>query len=92
MQDEKQDVKIEIYKIGFLVSIIHTLDIENVVIKELLEVYYTGLEQGKLNGFSDTEIIINGKPNLIEFLLNQEIVEFDIDINKNKINKKALNF
>lgn len=92
MQDEKQDVKIEIYKIGFLVSIIHTLDIENVVIKELLEVYYSGLEQGKLNGFTDTEIIINDKPNLIEFLLNQEIVEFNIDINKNKINKKALNF
>ena len=92
MQDEKQDVKIEIYKIGFLVSIIHTLDIENVVIKELLEVYYSGLEQGKLNGFTDTEIIINDKPNLIEFLLNQEIFEFNIDINKNKINKKALNF
>lgn len=92
MQDEKQDVKIEIYKIGFLVSIIHTLDIENVVIKELLEVYYSGLEQGKLNGFTDTEIIINDKPNLIEFLLNQEMVEFYIDINKNKINKKALNF
>ena len=92
MQDEKQNVKIEIYKIGFLVSIIHTLDIENVVIKELLEVYYSGLEQGKLNGFTDTEIIINDKPNLIEFLLNQEIVEFNIDINKNKINKKALNF
>ena len=92
MQDEKQNVKIEIYKIGFLVSIIHTLDIENVVIKELLEVYYSGLEQGKLNGFTDTEIIINDKPNLIEFLLNQEMVEFYIDINKNKINKKALNF
>lgn len=92
MQDEKQDVKIEIYKIGFLVSIIHTLDIENVVIKELLEVYYSGLEQGKLNGFTDTEIIISDKPNLINFLLNQEIVEFNIDINKNKINKKALNF
>ena len=92
MQDEKQDVKIEIYKIGFLVSIIHTLDIENVVIKELLEVYYSGLEQGKLNGFTDTEIIINDKPNLIEFLLNQEIVEFNIDINKNKINRKILNF
>ena len=92
MQDEKQDVKIEIYKIGFLVSIIHTLDIENVVIKELLEVYYSGLEQGKLNGFTDTEIIINDKPNLINFLLNQETVEFNIDINKNKINKKALNF
>lgn len=92
MQDEKQDVKIEIYKIGFLVSIIRTLDIENVVIKELLEVYYSGLEQGKLNGFTDTEIIISDKPNLINFLLNQEIVEFNIDINKNKINKKALNF
>ena len=92
MQDEKQDVKIEIYKIGFLVSIIHTLDIENVVIKELLEVYYSGLEQGKLNGFTDTEIIINDKPNLIEFLLNQKIVEFDIDINKNKINRKIVNF
>lgn len=92
MQDEKQDVKIEIYKIGFLVSIIHTLDIENVVIKELLEVYYSGLEQGKLNGFTDTEIIISDKPNLINFFLNQEIVEFKLQEEKNELNRKILNF
>lgn len=92
MQDEKQDVKIEIYKIVFLVSIIHTLDIENVVIKELLEVYYSGLEQGKLNGFTDTEIIISDKPNLINFFLNQEIVEFKLQEEKNELNRKILNF
>lgn len=92
MQDEKQDVKIEIYKIGFLVSLLHNLDLEKNVVRELLETYYSGLEQGKLNGFTDTEIIISDKPNLINFLLNQEMVEFNIDINKNKINRKTLNF
>ena len=34
MQDEKQDVKIEIYKIGFLVSLLHTLELEQIVVKE----------------------------------------------------------
>lgn len=92
MQNEKQDVKIEIYKIGFLVSLLHTLELEQIVVKELLETYYNALEIGKTNGFMDTEIIISDKPNLIEFLLNQKIVEFDIDINKNKINRKIVNF
>lgn len=92
MQDEKQDVKIEIYKIGFLVSLLHNLNLEKNVVRELLETYYSALETGKANGFMDNEIIINDKPNLIKFLLNQKIIEFDIDINKNKINRKTLNF
>ena len=92
MLKNEQEIKIERYKIGFLVSVSNVLNLKKEVVSELLQTYYKALEIGKTNGFMDNEIIITDKPNLIAYLLNQELVEFTIpnDIDNKKM--KSLNF
>jgi len=85
MNKQEETLEIEVYKIGFLVSLIHNLNLSKETTKELLETYYSTLEQGKLNGFSDTKIIIKNKPNLLEFLKSYNIIEKTCEKDKCKI-------
>ncbi len=63
----------KIPEIGFLVSIMSHLNLNQETEKELLETYYAGLEQNMKDEFTSEHIIVKNKPQLFKLLNKQHL-------------------
>lgn len=91
--DDNFEYEVDMSEIIFLSSTLYTKtkEISSQAKKELLEIYYECLEQGKEIGFEQRILKIKGKPNLYKYLSQKGIVkENKLVINKNSPLKKEL--
>lgn len=72
MKNERYEVSI--CQIGYLVSLMSSLNLGKKTQVELLEVYYNGLEQSKKNGFSTDSLVVENKPKLYKLLKNKGLI------------------
>ena len=81
---------VNIPQIGYLVSIMSSLDLGKETQRELLEVYYKGLEQSKQNGFSTDSLMVEDKPRLYRLLKNRGLTANVLETKRDNLYVKRL--
>lgn len=78
-KDEKEAIPIcfqmDIHLLGYLVATMSNFPISDKEMQELLQTYYSGLEQSKEDGFMSRQLIIEDKKHLYQYLMKRGFVE-----------------